>query len=602
VFADASSRGKRNRQQPRPLYHTLILLLLGSAFVLFLGLVQPFYSINLWLSDQLFISEPPSPGIVVVGIDDDTLAVHGRWSDWPRSLHSQAISNLHQAGAQVIALDILFADTTSDDEALALAMESAGSVVLPFVGTEPQLSGHSSITYTHVLPPASLLERASANLGHGNILPDPDGTVRRLPLVISDSSGQAYPAFSLAIVHTLFSAPLPTEYAREDGTLDVLGRSIPVDASYGYRVNFAPDHAQRPYISYGDIISGDFDPGMVENRIVLVGMVATGELDKWLVPTSSNKLPGVLIHAAIVDNILRQQFLSETGSMTTLMTLVLIMVVSALALPRFGLRWGAVVMVVLFVGYLSAGLIAFEKGHILNMLYPLLLLPLMYGSSTITQNVAMAVENTRLNLRVLEGYKGTMKALAASIDAKDHYTRGHSQRVTELALLAAASLEMPPEEREVLEYAGILHDIGKIGIPDSILSKPGHLTSGEFDIMRRHPGIGADIMKDIPFLEEARMLVLHHHERYDGAGYPEGLAGNDIPLGARLLAVADSFDSMTSDRSYRRAISIQDAIDELRRCSGTQFCPIAVEAFVSGYRAEASDEPSHDGGRPAQVL
>jgi len=315
-----------------------------------------------------------------------------------------------------------------------------------------------------------------------------------------------------------------------------------------------------------------------------------------LVPNSSSKVPGIFIHATTVDNILSQQFLSETELQTTLMILLLIMAITAFCLPRFGLRWGAVIVGFLFVSYLAGSLIAFENGHILNILYPSLILPFMYGSSSLTKNVAMAIENTKLNLEVLEGYKSTIRALAAAIDAKDHYTRGHSQRVTELALIGVTSLKMSPEEREVLEYAAILHDIGKIGVSDSILSKTGQLTLKEFDIIRQHPRIGANIMEGILFLEDASKLVLHHHERYDGTGYPDGLIGENIPLGARLLAVVDSFDSMTSDRSYRVAISTEAAIKELYKHCGTQFCPIAVEAFVSGYMVDIHDKSSGQQG------
>ncbi len=585
-------KGKGNRRQPRPLYHTLILLGAGCLFILFLALVQPFYSLNLWLSDQLFVPEPPSPNIVIVGIDDETLETHGRWASWPRRLHTQAIDNLVKAKAKVIGFDILFASGTSDDEMLAAAMKSAGNLVLPLVGTQPQPSTGPMITYTNILSPVSTLEEASTNLGHGNILPDSDGTVRRLPLVIRDGNGQLYPAFSLAILHTLFSIPLSQEYSREDGVLHLLGRDIPVDTAYGYRINFAPEDSSRPYISYGDVISGNFDPLDVENKIVLVGMVATGELDKWAVPTSSGKIPGVYIQAATVDNILKNQFLTETGLGTTLPILFLLLGITGFTLPHFGLRWGGVIVGVLFAGYLAASFLTFERGYILNIMYPLLMPPVIYVSSSLARNVAMSIENTKLNLKVVDGYKSTIRALAASIDAKDHYTRGHSQRVTELALLGARSLNMSREELEILEYAGILHDIGKIGIPDNILTKTGRLTAEEFDIIRQHPGIGANIMEGISFLEEARKLAWHHHEKYDGTGYPDGLIGNDIPLGARLLAVADAFDSMTSNRSYRAAMSTEDALSELHKCCGTQFCPVAVAAFVSGFAPHLARDSS----------
>ena len=197
---------------------------------------------------------------------------------------------------------------------------------------------------------------------------------------------------------------------------------------------------------------------------------------------------------------------------------------------------------------------------------------------------AVAISNAKLHQAVLDGYKNTIKALAAAIDARDPYTCGHSQRVTKYALLGGTLLVFSGEELEVLEYAGILHDIGKIGIADSILTKRGALTPEEKDIMRAHPVIGANMLKEIPFLEKASRLVLHHHERYDGKGYPDGLKGEDIPMGARLIAVADAFDTMTTDRSYQAVLSADYAISELYTFSGTQFCPIAVEAFVSGFQ------------------
>jgi putative nucleotidyltransferase with HDIG domain len=197
---------------------------------------------------------------------------------------------------------------------------------------------------------------------------------------------------------------------------------------------------------------------------------------------------------------------------------------------------------------------------------------------------SMAIDNTHLHRSVEEGYKRTIMALAAAVDAKDPYTCGHSRRVTEYALAAGKALSLPEEDLEVLEYGATLHDIGKIGIPDSILAKPGPLTGEEKKIIRQHPLIGASIIEGIPFLKEARRLVVHHHERYDGGGYPHGLQGEEIPVVTRLLAVADVFDTLTTNRSYRSPLANREALDELVRCSGTQFCPVAVEAFVGRFR------------------
>jgi len=202
----------------------------------------------------------------------------------------------------------------------------------------------------------------------------------------------------------------------------------------------------------------------------------------------------------------------------------------------------------------------------------------------LASTAAIAISNARLHQAVLDGYRSTVKALAATIDAKDPYTRGHSQRVMEYARMGANSLAFSSDELQTIEFGGLLHDVGKIGIDDNILRKSGDLTIEEWLVMHQHPLIGANIIGEVPFLEKARDIILYHHERYDGAGYPAGLKGGDIPIGARLMAVADAFDTMTTDRSYRAARSVDDALSELAKRSGTQFCPVAVEAFVSGFK------------------
>jgi HD-GYP domain-containing protein (c-di-GMP phosphodiesterase class II) len=196
---------------------------------------------------------------------------------------------------------------------------------------------------------------------------------------------------------------------------------------------------------------------------------------------------------------------------------------------------------------------------------------------------AMAIENTKLQQSVLDGYKSTIKALAAAVDAKDPYTSGHSHRVMGWALTAGIFLGLTQEELAILEYGAILHDIGKIGIDDRIIRKPGPLDPEELITMREHPVIGAKMVEDIPFLAKARPLILHHHERHDGTGYPQGLSGDDIPISAQIIAIADTFDTMTTDRSYRAALSIPYTLKELHRCTGTQFCITAVDAFISGF-------------------
>ncbi len=203
---------------------------------------------------------------------------------------------------------------------------------------------------------------------------------------------------------------------------------------------------------------------------------------------------------------------------------------------------------------------------------------------TVANTAALAIENTRLHQAVLDAFKETVIALALAVDEKDVYTRGHSRRVMEYAVLTGSFLNLSPEQSVALEFAAILHDIGKMTISAGILNKPGSLSPEEWRIVHEHPQRGAAIIQSIPFLEEAAEYIRAHHERYDGEGYPQRLRAEDIPLGARVIAVADAFDTMTTDRAYRTALSVDYALRELNRCAGSQFCPVTVKAFVSGLR------------------
>lgn len=182
---------------------------------------------------------------------------------------------------------------------------------------------------------------------------------------------------------------------------------------------------------------------------------------------------------------------------------------------------------------------------------------------------------------IVNYYDGTVKALNLTIDAKDHYTFNHSNRVVKLSSTLADGLGLSQHEREKLELAASIHDIGKIGIDEQILKKPGGLTRAEYEDIKKHPEIGARIIESVPFLKEAIPVIFSHHEKYDGTGYPNGLRGEAIPLNARIVMVADAVDSMMHDRPYRGRLSLERIMSELRDNSGSQFDPMVTDLILS---------------------
>ncbi len=233
-----------------------------------------------------------------------------------------------------------------------------------------------------------------------------------------------------------------------------------------------------------------------------------------------------------------------------------------------------------WVSLLVLALLGYAMAHLISISswFGLLLLVLPF---------TMARQTFRVYVELTEAYTETVRSLVAAIEAKDRYTRGHSERVAIHARQLAASLGFSSAEVGLAERAALLHDVGKIGISQTTLTSPVQLTPAEVRQIRRHPVIGADLTQDVAFLSDVVPIVRHHHERVDGAGYPDGLVGSEIPLLARVLAVVDAYDAMTSDRAYRPGMSDDDARVELKRVAGSQLDTRVVTAFTA-----LLDEPS----------
>jgi putative nucleotidyltransferase with HDIG domain len=252
----------------------------------------------------------------------------------------------------------------------------------------------------------------------------------------------------------------------------------------------------------------------------------------------------------------------------------------------FGTAWWSILSqgIASYLGYSAFGLMmaALWSSDVGLLAAVLVLLPLLVARWAFAQYAEQR-----------EAHDRTVRTLIQAVETKDYYTRGHSERVSRGSEMIARALGMTEGRVELVRFAGLLHDLGKLGVPTRLLQKPGALTREEFEAVKLHPVRGVEIVREIAFLREAFDGIMHHHERVDGRGYPLGLAGSAIPEFARVIAVADAFDSMTSARAYRGAKPTDEAIEELRRCKGTYFDPRMVDAFV--------DAVAQHGWRPSDV-
>ena len=239
----------------------------------------------------------------------------------------------------------------------------------------------------------------------------------------------------------------------------------------------------------------------------------------------------------------------------------------------------------------------------MGFLYAVLSFVVMSGSRTVSKQRRQLVLHAQ---QMKRSHDSLQQMLCAALDLRDQATKGHSLRVARLALAVGEQMGLADDKLTQLEQAAMLHDLSKMGLSDVILDKPGPLDDDEWEEMQKHPEIAYQIVRDIPFLQRAGEIMLHHHERFDGGGYPRGLVGEEIPLGARIFAVVDAYDAMTSDRSYRRAGSHASAVREIKRNSITQFDPRVVEAFVAAnskglIRDQVDQASAKDGNTEPEV-
>ncbi len=312
------------------------------------------------------------------------------------------------------------------------------------------------------------------------------------------------------------------------------------------------------YTKYNNSISydtGTQSPGLPIKQIFLIALLLLIGLSHWITPISHGHLH--ILHvflrkSFVIPIILAAIWYEVKGAMGV------VSLVSLVYMPHIFLQW---------TGNFT------ENVNQIGELASLWIIALLSG-------IFVRIEKKALR-EVVDTHKGSLVALVAALDAREHETQLHSFRVQAYSLKIADQFELDDQQRNILVHASLLHDIGKIGIPDNILLKPGPLNYQEWDIMKQHPAIGYHLIQSIPFLKHAAETVYYHHEKYNGSGYPCGLKGDEIPFTARIFAVADVFDALTSDRPYHKKISHEDAVKVIQENNGTHFDPDIVEAFMN---------------------
>lgn len=641
---------RRDRKNSRSI---LLYGIAFSVFLFFLSIVEPnFISfLNNKIYDTLLKSSPtgePSTIPVIVTIDEKSLRQYGQWP-WPRYRIAILLDKLRELGALSIGLDILFAedDRTSvdmirkgllhdfgvdlkfaglpeelrdNDKRLADTL-SRGTVVLgyQFLFEEdsgpdncllhpihinrigPDNTGEDSvlfITARNVSCNLRMLSQAVASSGFFNVSPDPDGILRRVPLII-EHKGRFYPSLSLA---TLMRALNMNEVFLKTGNggeefLYLNQTAIPLTSKGNMLIRFRGKGKTFDYFSASDILSDRVPKEKIQGKILFVGTSASGMREFKSTPFDPI-FPGLEIHATVVDNILKKDFLSRPQWVPGLESFIglVLGVLSAVILARTGAGWSSLLLGTFAVAFWQASLWVFRhEGIFISPVSPLMVLLCNFTLMTFLKSWH---EEKRLRERTHQlamVQEATIESMSSLVETRDPETGGHIKRTQNYVKLLAEYLKNQPRFSPILDDETIdllcksapLHDIGKVGVSDKILLKPSGLTDKEFEGMKQHTVYGHDAilsaerkLGSTSFLRFAREITYTHHEKWDGSGYPEGLKGEQIPVAGRLMALADSYDALTSKRVYKSQISHEEAVQIIIEGKASHFDPDVVDAFL----------------------
>jgi adenylate cyclase len=623
---------------------TLLILLFSIKFpVAVERLNNAFISAQIRLLPKLALSSLP----VIVEVDEKSLATYGQWP-WPRYQISRLLTAIQQSGAIAIGVDALFLekDRTSPleiqrvieqdlqqklpltsikesfwdyDTILGRTLKTGPFVISYFFTFENE--GNNSCrpkSANGALLSSELEKNTSSNLSHAvniacnvppiqdganasgfiNASPDSDGTYRKTPLVI-EYKERYYPSLALQTFLTAKSISQFLISSSTSGLTLQLGKmSVPLDKQGNLLIKF-PAHEQKyERISAVEFLSGTLKANRLKDKIVFVGFSASGLHEVRPTPYDPESL-GVELHANIVDNLARQDFLHRPDNAQAI-ELILTAIVGLAVFVGLA-RVGPIAIIAipsLLIGLLivsSQALLAYT-GTVISPALPVIMTSLALMTLALMKYAREYLRAKQMTLLVARTQEGIIGSFCSMSEYRDPETGAHIKRTQEYIKALAKHLQKHPkfktvltnETIELLFKAAPLHDIGKIGIRDHILLKPGRLDHDEFEIMKLHPQIGADIIQSVaaqigwnPFMETAHQICLYHQEKWDGSGYPQGLAGEEIPISARLMALADVYDALISKRVYKPAFPHIFAVGIIREGKNSHFDPLVVEAFES---------------------
>jgi CHASE2 domain-containing sensor protein len=576
----------------------------------------------------------PSGRVAIVDIDERSLASVGQWP-WRRDVVGRLITSLHASGAAVIAIDVIFAETDrydgsngdrrdasglSPDQALAAVLRDNG-VVLGYGLTFDAGGPSASRCILHPLPLAVLrppgedesdpffhatgavcnlpVLGASARSGFLNAAPDTDGILRRAPLV-AELDGRMYPSLALAIYSTLTKAADPALRVATSNasTLTIGDLAVPLDGRGNLLLGFRGKKRTFPYVSAVDVLDGTA-ADKVRGKIVLVGTTALGTREVVATPLDT-QFVGVEVQATAIDTLLQQDFVHRTDVGALVDVLVAVAAATAVAALVAGSGVTAGVLgagVLLLTVWWGAAWLLGSLRLFISPLSPSIAIVATVAVMTLARFMVERNRATRASHEKTMAQRLMIEALLSLTAVRDAETGRHSMRTQQYAKLLARALSSNPRFRDYLTDERIdllsqlapLHDIGKVGIPDAVLNKPGKLTPEEAAEMRRHPELGREVIlraearvgvKDEATLQMAKDIVYTHHERWDGTGYPRGLRGPDIPIEGRIMAVVDVYDAAHARSLYTPSLPHEQTVALIRKGRETHFDPDVVDAFL----------------------